>query len=228
MWVLLILSLLFIFGLLLLFNLWSANRAPSRRKRRALVQEIRQDMDKWAGELIPLDREELELFSPSQQKNVLRKGVGMRAKGVFTTIFQEPVLAYSYRRFLGKKVNDLLYARTAKHEYVYWTRNGETTLEIDGQEVGRLAPEGVLYGRRTGREIARLQAGDTTSASSPYLPILVGDKEVASLSTKDVDPKGLQEKAFAFLRDDLDEKEQHLLLSLAARALVLRTVEKAG
>ena len=221
MGILLILSILFIAGVLLLFNLLSANLAPSKKKRTAEIQRMREDLDQWAGDLVPLNQEELELFSLGIEKQVLKKGIGTRAKGIFTTIYHEPVVAYSYRRYLGRKLNDLLYARTAEHEYVFYTKNGTTYLDIDGQSVGKIDDQGVLLGQRTGKPIARLAQEDQEG----YLPLVVGDREIGSLSNKQPSAgKGLNDRAFEFLRKELDEREELLLVGLSTRELVKRSV----
>lgn len=215
-----IISVLLIIGLLLLFRAWAGNRMPGKKQRAKAVSELKTEMDSWSADLVPLNKEELNLFSLAQDKQVVKTGAGTTAKGTFTTIFHEPVVSYSYRRYLGTKVNELLYARTAEHDYVYWTENGKTSLEIDGQEVGSWDGN-TLLGARSGQPIARI-AGEK---KANYLPISVGNREVGSItasSTSASDP--LSQRAFEFIPEDLNEKEEQLLLSLATRELVLRSL----
>ena len=215
-----IISVLLIVGLLIMFRMWSNNRMPGKSKRDQAVEELKTEMDSWSADLVPLNKEELDLFSLAQDKQVVKTGAGMTAKGTFTTIFHEPVVSYSYRRYLGKKVNELLYARTAEHDYVYWTENGRTTLEIDNQPVGAIE-NGTLFGQRTGKELARIAA----TPRDNYLPVSVGNREVGALTTLPAradDP--LSQRAFEFIPDDLDAKEEQLLMSLATLALVRRSL----
>jgi hypothetical protein len=221
MGILVILSVLIVVGMLLLFNLVSANLMPSKKKREAAVRRMRDDMDQWSGQLVPLDREELELFSLGIEKQVLKKGISTAAKGVFTTIYHEPVVAYSYRRYLGSKLNDLLFARTAEHEYVFYSKQGVTYLEIDGQPVGKIDETGTLLGQRTGKPIARLAQEDQEG----YLPLVVGNREIGSLSTQTPSAgKGLNERAFQFLQNEIDDREELLLVGLSTRELVKRSI----
>ncbi|NJB86624.1 type II secretory pathway pseudopilin PulG [Lewinella marina] len=218
--VLLILSVLLVALLVYLFNQWSRNRMPSRKQRDRVLREVQQDMDGWSADLVKIHREELDLFSLTQEKQVIKRGTGTTAKGTFTTIFHEPVVSYSYRRYLGKQVNALLYARTADHDYVYWTEKGKTRLEIDGQPVGTIDGS-TLLGERTGMELARIEA----TPRENYLPVSVGKREVAALKTLPVstdDP--LSQRAFEFIPDDLNDKEEQLLLSLTVRELVGRSL----
>ncbi len=218
--VLLIISVLLVAALLYMFNQWSRNRMPSKKKRARVLRDMRQEMDGWSADLVKMNREELDLFSLTQDKQVLKRGTGTTAKGTFTTIFHEPVVSYSYRRYLGKKVNELLYARTAEHDFVYWTENGKTNLEIDDQPVGTIQ-NNTLLGARSGKELARIDS----AARENYLPVSVGQREVGALTTLPVkadDP--LSQRAFEFIPDDLNDKEEQLLLSLAVRELVGRSV----
>lgn len=215
-----ILSVVLLVAMMMLFRMWSSNRMPGKKQRARVVRELKEDMDGWSENLVPLNKEELDLFSLAQDKQVVKRGAGKSAKGTFTTIFHEPVVSYSYRRYLGKKVNELLYARTAEHDYVFWTENGKTSLEIDDQPVGTIDNK-VLFGQRTGKELARISA----EAKENYLPISVGNREVGALSTTQAsktDP--LSQRAFEFIPDDLNDKEEQLLMSLATLELVRRSL----
>lgn len=217
---LLIISVLLLIGLLTMFKMWSSNRMPGKHRRGRVVRELKEDMDAWSADLVPLNKEELDLFSLAQDKQVVKTGAGTTAKGTFTTIFHEPVVSYSYRRYLGRKVNELLYARTAEHDYVFWTENGETSLEIDNQPIGTFS-NNALLGARTGKPIARI-AGE---ARENYLPISVGNREVGAITNhpeNQSDP--LSQRAFEFIPDDLNDQEEQLLMSLATLELVRRSL----
>jgi hypothetical protein len=219
---LLIVSVLLLLAIMLFMKQWSANRMPGKKQRDRAVAELKADMDSWSADLVPLNKADLDLFSLTQDKQVIKSGTGATAKGTFTTIFHEPVVSYSYRRYLGSKSNELLYARTAEHDYVYWTENGKTSLEIDGQPVGNMEGN-ALFGQKTGKELARI----ATTARENYLPVSVGGREVGSLQLKPLssdDP--LSQRAFQFIPDDLNDKEEQLLMSLATRELVKRSIPK--
>ncbi len=217
---LLIVSAALLIAILVFFKMWAANRMPSKKQRARAIREIKEDMDSWSADLVPLNKEELDLFSLAQDKQVVKTGAGASAKGTFTTIFHEPVVSYSYRRYLGKQVNELLYARTAEHDYVYWTENGKTSLEIDSQPVGTI-DQGTLYGNKTGKALASIG----TTARENYLPVSVGNREVGALTTLPVAKNdALSQRAFQFIPEDLNDKEEQLLMSLATLELVKRSV----
>lgn len=213
-----------IIGGLVITSLISKNLAPSQKRKEMEIQRMKEDMDQWAGKLVPISKEELELFSLGQDKQLIRKGVTTTAKGLLTTIYHEAVMAYSYRQYLGSgnKINALLYARTADHEYVYWIKKGKGVLSIDGREVGTLSADGKLRGKRSGKEIARIEKGKTE-----FMPVIVGDRELGSLSRKATSSgEGLHGRAFEFLQMELSEKEEQLFLALALKELVVRTVNQ--
>lgn len=213
-----------IFGSLLITGLIAKNIAPSKKRMQMEINRMKEDMDKWIAPLIPINEEELDVFSLGQDKQVIRKGVSTTAKGIFTTIYNEGVMAYSYRQYLGSddKKNALLYARTAEHEYIYWIKKGEATLFIDDQEVGQLSKDGILRGKRTGKQIARVEKGKTE-----YLPVIVGNKELGSISTKAISSGDtLRERAFEFMQSDLSPKEEQLFLALVLEELVGRTIRQ--
>lgn len=218
--ILALLSLLIVIGLLFMLQVYSKNRMPGKKRQLAEEAALREDMNSWVTNLVPLDKEELDLFSLSQDKQVVQTGMaGTKAKGVFTTIFQEPVVAYSYKRYLGDKVNELLLAKTAEHEYVYWTKDGESMLRIDGQDVGKINQK-VLYGAKSGKEIARIQS----EAQDNLLPVRVGNRDVGALSTKKPAKDALSQRAFEFIPDDLSEQEEQLFLALVTHELVKQSL----
>ena len=220
--ILVILTAIVIVGLVTLLSLFLGNAAPNRKQLDKTLDKLREDMRSWMGELTPIDQEELELFSLGQDKQTLRHGVTTTAKGIFTTIYHEPVVAYSYRRFIGPGTNDVLLAQTSAHEYIFHTRKGKTMLYIDGQEVGSLDASGRLIGKRTKKELAKVNR-----ETPKLLPVSVGGREVGSLvRPKNRGDKDPQERAFQFLRNDLSDKEEQLFLSLAVREMVERTVQK--
>lgn len=217
-----ILTALFVALALTLTSLIIDNIAPNKKKMMAELEKMKADLKTWAGDLTPINRAEMEIFSRGQQKHVLRRGVSTTAKGIYTTIFHEPVAAYSYRQFAGKQKSALMYAKTAEHEYAYIVRKGLTTLYIDGQEVGEINEEGILKGARTGKELAKVQA-----EHSSLLPVIVGSREIGSIARKPGSGvKGLNDRAFELLKPDINDKEEQLFIALALKELVSQVVEK--
>ncbi|NUQ24810.1 MAG: hypothetical protein HUU34_12730 [Saprospiraceae bacterium] len=194
---------------------------PGERKMQQEVNNMRLDMQKWVGELVPIDKKELELFSLSQIKQVLRKRWTTSAKGIFTTIYNEPIIAYSYKQFLGRGRHALLYARSASHEYAFWIRPKGVQVVIDNKLVGTYK-DNTLLSAKSGKPIAILQPETQNS----LLPVRINNREVGSLvSANPAAGKGLSQRAFEFLKNDITEEEETLLLALSVLELVNRKVE---
>lgn len=206
-------------GLGLLFTVLT-KFSPGEKRIREELKRMQADMDQWDEELVPIDRKELELFSLTQIKNSLTKRFTTSGKGIYTTIFEEPIVAYSYKKYLGKNAHALLYCRTAEHEYAYWIRPKGVQVVIDNQLVGTYKKDGVLYGADSKKMIARINREDKKIS-----PVTVGNREVASM-VKALPPakNDISTRAFQFVREDLTEEEEKLLLSISLLEMVQETV----
>lgn len=205
-----------------LFATITRNFRPNKKRIQQEIAKIKADMDKWVGELVPITREELELFSKSQIKQSKNKRSRTTSKGTFKTIFEEPIVAYSYRRYLGKGNHAILYARTANHEFAYWINDKGTQLVIDNELIGTIKDNDVLYGANSNRMLARLNRSE-----KEMLPILVKDREVGSLVKGLPAPKdALSTRAFEFVKEDLNSEEKVLMLSLGILEMVRLSEEK--
>ena len=57
------------------------------------------------------------------------------------------------------------------------------------------------------------------------MPLIVGDREIGSLTTKHPSAgKGLNDRAFEFLQEEIDDREELLLVGLSTLELVKRSV----
>jgi len=205
---------------MLLMKIFSAVQ-PSDKQIDADIKKMKADLAPLTTNLLPISKEEFELFSQSQVNAALKKKSGISAKGVFTTIYHEPLVAYSYKRYPSAKLNAILYARSADHEFVYRIKKGEVQLVVDQKHTGTLKDNGVLYDARN-RMVARINR-----EHDKLLPVLVEDREVGNLLKPLPEvKKELSQRAFEFVRPDLNDKEETLFLSLAVLELVNRSVGK--
>lgn len=198
--------------------------APNYKKIQKDLKELQTEMKAWLKEdLVPIGREELELFSMNQLHHTVNKGLTFKARGVFATVYNEPVLAYSFKRYVATGINALLYARTAHHHYAYWLKGKEIQVLIDNKLLGALRDNGVLYNENN-RPIARLNFNH-----AEIIPVIIGDREVASITKAQV-RKGdiLSPRAFQFIKNDMTDEEEKLFLALATLELVQRSIGNKG
>ena len=208
-------------GVILLVRIFS-NFAPGSRRLQQDLDMMKEDMDKWAGDLVPLTREEVELFSFNQEKHVMRKGFGKTAKGIFTSIYHEPVLAYIYKEYLGPGKNALLYVRTGAQEFVYRISKKGIEVLVDRERVGVLREDGALYNNKGNRMLARINRD-----AGEFLPVLVNNREVANVARMNKgESSKLGQRAFEFVKDDMSKEEKDVFLSLAVLEVIEQSINR--
>ncbi|MCO6480060.1 MAG: hypothetical protein J5I94_25705 [Phaeodactylibacter sp.] len=208
-------------GVFLLVRIFSSF-APGNRKLQQDLDQMKEDMDKWAGDLVPLTREEVELFSFNQEKHIMRKGFGKKAKGIFTSIYHEPVMAYSYKEYMGPGKNALLYVRTGGQEFVYRISKKGIEVLIDREKVGTLKEDGILYNKQGGRMLAQINRD-----AGEFLPVLISGREVANVARlKKNESAKLGQRAFEFVRKDMSKEEKDVFLSLAVLEVIEQSINR--
>jgi hypothetical protein len=210
-----------VLGLLFLMRVF-ANFKPGERKLQADLQKMREEIGQYGGELAPIDKQELDLFALDQVNRVLKKRATLTAKGIFTTIYHEPVAAYSYKRYVSSKLNALLYVRTAEREYVYRFKDKEVQIIVNNRPLGTIKENGVLYSAADGKMIARINREGTQG----LLPVVTPSRELGSIvATLPGAKPVLSTRAFEFVKENFNEEEETLFLSIGLLELVKRSVD---
>lgn len=208
------------FAILALYFLYFAliHYQPGKGKIRTDLKKMKNEIAPYIEELVPWTKEELELLSSNQVKQKISKGIITTAEGVFNSIYHEPLIAYSYKKYISSKDDEVIYARTSNHEFVYRTKKGSTELIIDNQKVGVINQQGLLHGGRRKRLLARINK----SENELELPIIIGDKERGTLIKPESD--AVNPRAFQFVRE-MGKNEEAVFLSLAVFELIKETVK---
>ena len=190
------------------------NFQPGSNKINQDLRKMREEIQPWIDDLIPWTAEEMELLSFNQVNKVLKKGVAPTVKGIITSIYNEPMIAYSYKRYVSPNPNALLLVRTSHHEFVYRIRNKVIEVHIDKQPVGTIREGGLFYHRKNNRLLARINREE----GELLLPVIVGDREVGSLNLPD---KTMKANARAFqLLSKMSKEEEAIFLSLTSFELI--------
>ena len=195
------------------------NFQPSDSKINADIRTMRAEIDKMNLNLVSWDKEELELFSLNQINQLVKKNITTTAKGVFTSIYQEPMLAYSFKKYVSPSLNAVLYARTAEHEYVYRIRKDSIKIMIDGQAIGVLDKEGALYSPQKKQLLAQLPKG----SEDLMLPIIVNNKEVGHI-TNPKKTNAPNPRAFDLVATDMTKAEEEVFLALGVLEVIQRSI----
>ena len=192
------------------------NFNPSNRRVVKDLAALKEEIKEWTTKLVPWNAEERDLLSFSQMEQTVKRGFSKSAKGIFTSIYHEPLIAYNYKQYISRKApNALLLARTSAHEFAYRIKNNEVLVNIDNQFAGVLKENGCFYGGEKDRLIARINKSD----SAKRYPILIGDKEVASL----VNPAKANvpnPRAFTLIAP-MQAEEEKMMLSIAVLEMVV-------
>lgn len=164
-----------------------------------------------AGALVPWDREMLSLLSLNRS-NAKKPGFfNSTSEGVFTTIFQEPVLAYVEQKSGSTGV---AIARTSDREFIFRLKGKETEIWLNGQPFGIFVDGSLLAAGKTGWLLGRMEQ----KQDEAQFPVLLGDAVAASIAnpSKSDSPNP---RALTLLRE-LSTEEEHALLALALMVMI--------
>jgi hypothetical protein len=193
------------------------NFRPGRDRIQKDLQKIKAELRPWVKDLVPWSKEEMEQLSHNRINSSVQKGVANTAKGIITTIYHEPIIAYFYKKYVSAKENALLYARTSNHEFIYRLKNSNVELVIDNELVGTISNEGVLHHYKSQKPLAAIN----TIGKNKLLPVTVHGKEVGSLVNPELARKS-NRRAFELLTN-MGKEEEALFLSLSILEMVRRT-----
>lgn len=185
--------------------LYNPDKATIRRD----LEKMRAELQSWSKELVPITKEELEQFSTNLIRYTKSKRFIRTARGIFTSIYHEPLVAWTYRRYRSSKSNGLLLALTTDAEYVYRIRPDRVEFAVNNEFIGVYYwKEGILRTPdRKGIPLALLKP-----AENDLLSVWVGERELASLPVRP-DLSKPNPRALEYLQD-VNPEEKHLLLSL--------------
>jgi hypothetical protein len=208
------LVLIFIAGFLLLNAAFRFIRrmTPGKNRIKADIVKLREELKPYLGRLVPWNKEEIELLSFDESQKTVKKGAHRTVKGVYNSIYHEPMLAYALRIYRNKEM--MLYARTANHEYVYRMKPGGVEVVADGRPIGKISEGHVLTDKKN-----KALASSKSGATDPTIPLKIGGVEVAQL----VNPKLIDRpnrRAFELISDELSDDQIPLLQALTILELV--------
>lgn len=214
--ILLILSLLFFTALFFIayyFSQYFLNYKPSKKNIEKDLKVLKEEMNPMLEKLVPWNEEEMSLLSLNNTETMKKKGGTRTRKGILYSIYQEPLIAYAYRKYSDGK-HGLVYARTSKHEYVYRIMPAGTEVYINGHAYGRLINGKELRDPQNKKILASLN--DTGDRA---IPVLMGSTEVGQLvdfeKAEFVNPR-----AYEFLQQMAD-RERLTFLALTLPHIIM-------
>lgn len=196
------------------------NYRPGRNKIQSDLKQIKAELAPLVSTLVPWTQEEMEQLSFNQINRSTKHGIVKTSKGVITTVYHEPVIAWGYRKYVSQKENGLLYARTSNQEFIYRIKNGETEMVVGDQLLGVLNDDGILMSQKGDKQLAQI----AKNHNNLMTPVKVKGKLVGGLAKPERKHKS-NTRTFQHLAIESKE-DQEMVLSLSILELVKLEVEK--
>ncbi|MGB0863299.1 MAG: hypothetical protein ACPG19_14315 [Saprospiraceae bacterium] len=199
------------------------NYRPSVKKIAADVKKMQGLMASTASKLVPWTVEEMSLLSLDEVDRVKKKRITTVVQGTLTSIYQEPMVTYAYKRYASKKENALIFARSSNRSFEYRIKDGAIQIKVNNKHIGELRTNGVLYQNK--RMLARIN-----QSIEGYNPILLLNRQgemkelghVADKKSKEViNPRALQ-----LVDNKMNSDEESVFLSLALLDIIYKSVKK--
>lgn len=201
---------MFLFLAVLLYVVYvvTNKKGSSETKIKGDVETLREEIKDNISNLVPWNREEMELFSLSEtSKNNRKRGIST-INSVVSSIYHEPLMSYIYKDFGNKRDYKMLLVKTSNREYVYIIKKDVVNIFLNDKPFASIKDNAYLYPPGENKLLAAINL-----EGGAYLPLKVQDREVASLThpqkTDRVNPR-----AFEILQQ-VDNREEELLLALS-------------
>ena len=195
------------------------NMPPSRRRVELDLATLEEETRDWHKGVIPWEREnELELFSLNHDSKWFKHRGSKMLKGVFYSIYNEAMLVFGYKNYMRNDKHGMLWAATASNVFIYRTSGQRTEFYINGDRVGYITPEGLMYGGGRGRLLGR-----RNDYSDEYYSVVIWDREVANL-LKAKKAERVNPRAFEVM-EEMNKQEFLLLLTIGFWTLISESFE---
>ena len=194
------------------------NYRPGRNKIQKDLVKIKAEMKPYVSDLVPVNREELGQLSLNQIKKSTKKGITQTHRGVFTTVYHEPLIAWTYRKYVGSKENALIYARTQNQEFTYRIKKKGVEIMADDLILGMMDDKGVLHPRKGKKALAMVNR----SSQELGLPVIINNREVGSLSNSQMVSKS-NPRAFQYIAE-MTEEDEKIFLALSIYEMIKNSI----
>jgi len=167
-----------------------------------------QETSAWKEQVIPWeDEKEMEILSMHREYKWVKKSSSKFVVGVVYSIYQEPMLTYAFKNYIRGGTFVVMYVATQSHQFIFQKQKGRTDFFIDGDYVGYITPEWLMYSQR------KRLLGRRNRFSDYIFTLIVWDREVAHLrDPRHIDRAGT--RAYE-ITEQMNEKEQLLCMAMS-------------
>ncbi len=173
---------------------------------------LRDQMIDLKAQLIPFSPKEMEILSLSYTNKGVRQGFSKSKRGIFNTIFFEPLIAFSVKEYGGG--TRLILVATSDREILYFIKANQTQVFFDGRQLGVMDRVGRLYNMRQ-QVIAEIEGDDNIPTHRVYLK----GEDFGFISNPRFEDKKENRRAYQMLRE-MDDDQASIFLSLTLVNLI--------
>lgn len=196
-----------------------SNLNPGKAKVEGDFRKLQESLKEQRPSLVPWSDAERALLSLKTKPYKEKTGNLKSAEGTIISIYHEPMVLFSYKRYLGKKEDAILVILTSHHEYLYRLKKGRIEVAYNGKYFGSITPQMTIVS-----ENKKTLAQINVHSSREYYPILIRGKEIGTIGdykrSKKVNPR-----AFEIL-SELSPDDEKILLALALYFLARNSFQK--
>lgn len=178
-----------------------------------VLQNLRNRLSAVSADLVPWDHEMLSLLSLNRINEKKPGWFSAFSTGQFTTIYQEPVVAYATQRIGNVSVT---LVRTSDREFILRRKGKETEIWLNDKPLGLFVDGVLLAPGKSAQMLARLE----NKPEELQHPLLLGDKTAATINNPKL-ANSPNPRALTLLRE-LNPEEENVTLALAMEQLQAR------
>lgn len=179
---------------------------PGLKQMKKDVLSLRSAARSTASNLIPFKHDEIELLSSRVDFKSLGNRFRKKKSGFLNSIYNEPLVAFTIKRYLSKSDRKIIYARTTTDEFVFIQRKNTVQLYLNGNPFAKMENDN-LYFLKDKKRIAWIE-GDKSQSR----PLFTPNKKLA-LINPNIQLNDTASRAFQFV-GNLNASEHKILLSV--------------
>lgn len=177
-----------------------------RRQMQKDIKLLRNSIQEFRDGLIPFEEEEFKLLSSLPVSKTSKKAGSVLSKGVFSTIYQEPLIAFSMKH--NRKDNTILVlAESDSNEYRLMYSQEGTEAYVNDQYLGTINEEIQFLPTGSQKVFAEIQLSD----NNKYARVLINKKDTAHINLEN---KSLSEteRVFSLFHDFKHEDSDEMII----------------
>jgi hypothetical protein len=175
------------------------------------IDSLRNDISDLKKLLVPFTDDELEILSLNQSNITKKKRFSPITRGIFNTIYYEPLIAYGIKNYSNKQ--KLMLICTSMDEFVYLTKGNKTHVFMNDSEAGVLTSEGKFYSIKN-KLLALIDGNDNLQSHTVWIQ----GKDVGYINNPRFVSKSIP-RAYHLLKP-MSKEEQNIFLCLTLVNLV--------